>query len=558
MPKRPGNARNGAHRPSIFDTAELGRTISDRVYKEKVPVLRTRLLQAQFQLLEADFPVIILMAGVDKAGKRELSNILSSWMDPRLLVTRAFRETTDFEADRPAYWRYWLSLPPRGRVGIYLSAWYSKPLLDRVRDGATVQQFDEELEEVVAFERTLADDGALIVKFWMHLGRDQQKARLKELEADPLESWRVNPADWENWERYDSFVEAGEHLIARTSTGDALWTVVEGADPNYRSLMVGTMLSDRIEQHLAHRKRIADMVASEPRRDPSTAIAALLKPPAPKRPEVDEEGEAGEEGETPWEVDSTPVTILSTLDMDQTFSKRAYKKRYKALQARLAILHRQAKVEGIAAALVFEGWDAAGKGGAIRRVAGALDARDYEVISIAAPTDEEVARHYLWRFWRRLPGRGRVTIFDRSWYGRVLVERVEGFAREVEWRRAYGEINEFERQMVAAGVVVVKFWVHITKEEQAERFEARKGTPHKAWKLTEEDWRNREKWDAYALAVHEMVQLTSTAEAPWTLVEGNDKNFARIRVLEAVCDALEGALKEPPTELLDRLAANSK
>jgi len=549
MSQRPGRERNGAHRPSIFDTAELGQTISDRVFKEKVPVLRTRLLQAQSELLAADFPVIILMAGVDKAGKRELSNILTSWMDPRLLVTRAFRDTTDFEADRPAYWRYWLSLPPRGRVGIYLSAWYSRPLLDRVRDGASVHQFDEELEEVLAFERTLADDGALIVKFWMHLGRDQQKARLEEMEADPLEHWRVNPADWENWKRYDRFVEAGEHLIARTSTGDALWTVVEGADHNYRSLMVGTMLCDRIEQHLAHRKRIAAMVASEPRRDPSSAIAALLRPPTPK---------TLEEGDEPPEDDSTPVTILSTLDMDQSLSKGAYKKRHKALQARLAILHRQAKVEGIAVALVFEGWDAAGKGGAIRRLTGALDARDYEVISIAAPTDEEVARHYLWRFWRRLPGRGRVTIFDRSWYGRVLVERVEGFAREVEWRRAYGEINEFERQLVADGMVVVKFWVHITKEEQAERFEARKLTPHKAWKLTDEDWRNREKWDGYALAVHEMVQLTSTAEAPWTLVEGNDKNFARIRVLETVCDAIESSLKEPPTELLDRLAGNSK
>jgi polyphosphate kinase 2 (PPK2 family) len=544
-----------AHRPSIFDTAELGRAISDRVYKEEEPLLRTRLLQAQFQLLEADFPVIILMAGVDKAGKRELANILSAWMDPRLLVTRAFSAPTDFEAARPDYWRYWLSLPPKGRVGIYLSAWYSRPLLDQVYGRTDIHEFDEALEEVGNFERTLADDGALIIKFWMHLGKEQQKQRLEALQADPLQAWRVHPEDWENWNHYDDFARAGEHLIARTSTGSALWKIVEGADPNYRSLMVGSMLCEAVEHHLAHRKHLAELRASEPRYHPSDSITRLLREAS--RPVDGGADPRTEDDESPVEADQGPMTILSRLDMDQELPKKLYKTRQRELQARLALLHRQAKAEDIPLALLFEGWDAAGKGGAIRRLTGALDARDYEVIPVAAPTDEEAARHYLWRFWRRLPGKGRVTIFDRSWYGRVLVERVEGFAREEEWQRAYGEINEFERQIAASDLVLVKFWIHITKDEQAKRFEARKGTPHKAWKLTDEDWRNREKWDAYAVAVHNMVQLTSTAEAPWTLVEGNDKYWARIRVLETVCDALEGALKNPPTDLLERIAASS-
>jgi polyphosphate:AMP phosphotransferase len=533
---------SGPHHPSIFDTAELGQRIPDAVYKEEVPGLRTRLLEAQFDLSKADFPVILLFAGVDKAGKRELSNLLSSWMDPRLLATRAFGPPSEEALARPTQWRFWRALPPKGRMGIMLSAWYSRPLLERVFDGKSEKDFDRELDEIVAFERTLTDDGALLIKCWMHLGREEQKKRLETLEADPLQQWRVTRADWKNWKKYDRFVQAGEHLITRTSSGKALWTVIEGMDANYRSLMVGTLVCDRIERHLAERKRLAEIARSAERLPPTLSISGLLPS---RRKEGEEDAEQEEAPE--------PVTILSTLDMKQRVRKKDYKTRMKELQARVAILHRQARQEGVPIALVFEGWDAAGKGGAIRRLARTLDARDYEVIPIAAPTDEEQAQHYLWRFWRQIPGRGRVTIFDRSWYGRVLVERVEGFAEEGEWRRAYAEINDFERQLTNSGMVVLKFWLHITRAEQARRFEEREGTPHKAWKLTEEDWRNREKWNQYALAVHEMVQLTSTPHAPWALVEGNDKRLARLRVLEAVAEALEASLNSPPRDLLSRL-----
>ena len=191
---------------------------------------------------------------------------------------------------------------------------------------------------------------------------------------------------------------------------------------------------------------------------------------------------------------------------------------------------------------VFEGWDAGGKGGAIRRLTRGLDARDYRVVPIAAPTEDERAHHYLWRFWRYLPRRGRITIFDRSWYGRVLVERVEGFAAEDEWRRAYSEINDFEAQLTDFGTVLLKFWLHITPDEQLRRFEERQGIGYKQWKITDEDWRNREKWALYESAVQDMVERTSTSAAPWTLVEGNSKRYARLKVLRTVCDALEAAL----------------
>ena len=196
---------------------------------------------------------------------------------------------------------------------------------------------------------------------------------------------------------------------------------------------------------------------------------------------------------------------------------------------------------------MFEGPDAAGKGGAIRRVNEALDARNYQVHGIAAPTDEEKAQHYLWRFWRCLSRAGVITIFDRSWYGRVLVERVEGLATEDEWRRSYAEINEFEDQLIDHGIVLVKYWVHITKDEQFARFKLREKTPYKRWKLTDEDWRNRDRWDEYEQAVNDMVQYTSTSAAPWTLVEGNDKRFARVKVVKTFCDRLTAALGEPPS-----------
>jgi polyphosphate kinase 2 (PPK2 family) len=316
----------------------------------------------------------------------------------------------------------------------------------------------------------------------------------------------------------------------RTSTGTAPWTIVEGVDPCFRSLTVGEIIRDEIANHLdetRRKKMLLEELATERRSDT-----------AEQQPE--DEVTAGTEALT-----ASPLkraTVLSGLDMSQHLSKPDYKKKLKECQARLNLLHRQALKKKISTIMMFEGPDAAGKGGAIRRVTAALDARHYQVLPIAAPTDEERAHHYLWRFWRHLSRAGRINIFDRSWYGRVLVERVEGFAAEDEWKRAFAEINEFEEQLTDHGILLLKYWVHITKDEQLERFKAREQTPHKRWKLTEEDWRNREKWDDYEWAVNDIVEHTSTHSAPWVLVEGNDKRFSRIKVISTFCDRLEAML----------------
>lgn len=502
----------------LFEGAETGASVPRSEYKRRARGLREDLLEAQTNLREADFPVVVMFAGVDGAGKGSLTNLLNEWMDPRGITTRAFGEPTAPEAARPKYWRFWRDLPPRGDIGLFLSAWYTDPLLQRVYGETTDEELEAQIEEINAFEKTLAEDGYLFLKFWMHLGREAQKARLEELESDPLQRWRVTRKDWEHWTMYDRFIRFSGHIIKRTDTEWAPWTIVEGADAYHRSLVVGEALRDRINE------RLAESAAAE------EAAMATTPPAAP---------------DGPARTEIRPVTVLSALDMAKTIDKKVYRSEVLRLQARLNRLHRVARERGRSTILVFEGWDAAGKGGAIRRVTPALDSRDYRIVSIAAPTDEENDHHYMWRFWRDLPGAGRFLFFDRSWYGRVLVERVEGFATQDEWLRAYDEINDFEAQLVNHGSIVVKYWIHITAEEQDRRFRAREETPYKRWKLTEEDWRNRERWQAYEVAVDDMVRLTGTPIAPWHLIEGNDKRYARVSVLDILCDALDRALDYP-------------
>jgi AMP-polyphosphate phosphotransferase len=497
----------------MFEAAEVGRSLSKKAYKKRLPALRAALLGAQQELRGARFPVIVVFAGVDGGGKGETVNLLNAWMDPRWIVTRAFDDPSDEERERPDAWRFWRELPPAGRLAFYLNSWYSWPVVDRAYRRTSRVEFDYQLRQIAEFEKTLADDGALIVKFWMHLDKEAQRTRLKKLEEDPLTRWRVTKLQWKHWKMYDRFIDAAEQAIGTTSTAQAPWTIVEGQDEQYRSLTVAESVRDAIQGRLSER------VVPRPR-----SKAAKQADSAPPR------------------VSTSGPTMLSRLDMSKHLDKRAFDRALLKYQGELNRLQRRADTGAVSTILVFEGADAAGKGGAIRRVTAALDARDYQVIPIAAPTDEEHAHHYLWRFWRHLPRAGRVTIFDRSWYGRVLVERVESFATPAEWLRAYAEINQFEDQLAGHGIVVVKFWLHITKDEQLRRFKARLQSDLKRWKITADDWRNRKKWDAYEQAVNDMVERTSTRNAPWTLVEGNDKYYARIRILQTVCDRLRKAL----------------
>jgi polyphosphate:AMP phosphotransferase len=518
----------------VFRTAELGQKVSKSEFNQREPLLRQALLEAQANLrVNSDFPVIILFAGVDGAGKGDTVNMLNEWMDPRWLITKAYDEPSDEERDRPEYWRFWRDLPPKGHIGLFLSSWYSQPILRRVHEKDDQAIFDDRLDRILAFEKALADDGALILKFWMHLSRDEQKRRLKKLEKDSLTSWRVTQQDWDHWHIYDRFESAAERTIMRTSTGTGPWTIVEGVDSSFRSLTVGGIILDEINRHIenVHKKKLL--------------LEAQRKIDAMEKQQAAAGTSTGEGDESAGVIAPlSGTTLLSNLDMSLHLSKLEYKKQLKQCQARLNQLHRKALKKKLSTILLFEGPDAAGKGGAIRRVTAALDARHYRVLPIAAPTDEERAQHYLWRFWRHLARAGRINIFDRSWYGRVLVERVEGFASEAEWKRAFAEINEFEEELTDHRILLLKYWVHISKDEQLARFKLREETPHKRWKLTEEDWRNRERWDDYEWAVNDIVEHTSTHSAPWVLIEGNDKRFSRIKVISTFCDALEAMLND--------------
>lgn len=490
----------------MFESAEIGHKISKAEYEAQESTLRIQLLEVQEELKNASFPVIILIGGVDGAGKGETVNLLHEWIDPRHLETHAFGAASDEERERPEAWRFWRVLPPKGKIGILFGSWYTHPIIDRVYGKTKIADLDVALMRINSFEKELVDDGALIIKFWFHLSKQAQSDRLKALMKNPETRWRVTDVDWQHFKLYDKFRRTSEHAIRTTSTGEAPWIVVEGSDKRYRSITVG--------------KHILNLVSKRLAADNSQDIK-ISPPPA---------------------LIENPYTILDTLDLEQSLNEEEYKRLLEKYQGRLNLLFRQAKSVGKSIILVFEGWDAAGKGGIIRRITSALDARDYQVIPIAAPTDEERSHHYLWRFWRHLPRAGRVTIFDRSWYGRVLVERVEGFASEAEWMRAYNEIVNFEQQLQEHGTLVLKFWVHIDPDEQLRRFQLRQETPYKHYKITDEDFRNRSKWNDYELAANEMIERTSTEFASWYMVEANDKKFARIKVVKTLCDRLKKSL----------------
>lgn len=490
----------------MLESAEVGHAIDKATFERELPELRQDLLAVQYELLEkARFPVLLLVNGLDASGRGETVNALKEWMDPRHIRVHALVEPSEEERAHPEAWRFWRALPPKGRIGIFFGNWYTLPLLGRVRGEIGAADLDQRLDEILRFERMLADEGALILKFWFHLPRKQQKKRLEKLEADPATRWRVTKRDWEHYRLYHRFRDVAERSLRQTSTAHAPWIVVEGTDRYYRNLSVGkTVLG-------ALRHRLGD----------SGVPPVAAEPPLPER--IDKRN------------------VIARLDLTRKLDKAKYEKQLAEHQGRLARLTRKKRFRDHSLIAVFEGMDAAGKGGAIRRVANALDIRLYDIHPIAAPTDEERAQPYLWRFWRHVPACGRIAIFDRSWYGRVLVERVENFCSEHDWMRAYTEINDFEEQLVRAGAVVVKFWLQISPDEQLRRFKERETIAHKRFKITPEDWRNREKLPFYERAVLDMVDRTSTEIAPWQLVSAEDKRHARIEVLRTLCDRIESA-----------------
>lgn len=489
----------------MFEAAELGRKVSKEEFERRVDGLRAELISAQRALAGSPLRLLLLIGGVEGAGKTELARRFLGWLDPRGLAVDSFHLGSDEEEERPAYWRFWRKLPPAGRGAVFVGSWYTRPIVARAFGRIGKGAFDQALDRAVAFETMLAREDTALVKLWLHLSRKAQRRRFEELESDPDTSWRVTKEDWRFARRYERFREASERALARTSTAEAPWTVVESEDARYRDLTAGAALLRGLKEALERAGRPAP-----PRR-----------PDAPRPPKV---------------------SLLTELDLTAKAGPD-YEKKFRKRAARLGRLFRRLRPRRRSLICVFEGVDAAGKGGAIRRLLDALDVRNARVMTVAAPTDEEKAHPYLWRFWRQLPRLGQATIYDRSWYGRLLVERVEGFCAPADWKRAYGEIAAFEEELSEAGVIVCKFWLQISPREQLRRFKDRVETPFKQHKITPDDWRNREKWDAYQAAALDMIERTSTPYAPWMLVPAEDKRYARLKVLKAVADRLDDELQ---------------
>ncbi len=495
----------------MFETAELGRTVSKDDFDAQEPQLHAQLLSLQRQLRDLQVPVVIVISGVEGAGKGGVVNRLNTWFDSRGVRTNAFWELSDEERERPRYWRFWRALPERGSIGLMLGSWYTEPIVEHAFERSDIDKFEHELRHIVEFEQLLIDDGALIIKLWFHITKEEQDRRVDQ----DIEANIASPQLSSFAKQYQRFITVSERAIRHTDLAIAPWHIIEATDERYQHISVAKILVDAM-----------------------TRCCENIEQSAPKKKAVAKQLGDG--------VDGNGKTILDSLDLTSRMDRDAYEPELQELQHRLRRLTWQAKKEKRDTVLVFEGWDAAGKGGNIRRLVAGIDARLVRVISVAAPNDEEKSHHYLWRFWRQLPRPGYVTVYDRSWYGRVLVERVEGLTPRRDWERAYQEINDFEEQLTEHGIVLKKFWLHISPEEQLRRFKEREEVDWKNYKITDEDWRNREQWEGYEHAVHDMVSRTSTANAPWTLVPANDKKAARLMVIRSVCEALEDALEQTP------------
>ncbi len=481
-------------------------------FKQEEPALRTQMIDMQMELRDAArFPVIVLLSGLDLVGRSNTARRLQSWMDPRLIRPYAEVRPLETQWKHPRMWRFWQALPKNGSLGLFLTSWYEGPIGDMRVGRIGRPRYERYVEEIKHFEQMLAFEGALFVKFFFVLPKNEHLAAIKRLQKDPSVAWKLSLEEAEISrqfaKRYDESVAIVEEMVSATSTAFAPWIAIPSSNPYDRDLRVGKSILNCVKERLRE---------TSPSVSLSNPFASVL---------------------------GQGTNILDTLDLSQTLERETYRQELKREQKKLTKLTLDEKFENRALLVVFEGNDAAGKGGSIRRVVQALDPRLSRVIPIAAPTDEEKAHHYLWRFWRHIPEKSHVTIFDRSWYGRVLVERVEGFCNEEEWMFAYQEIRNFEEELDDYGIIVVKFWLAIDKDEQLSRFEAREQTGYKRYKITDEDWRNREKWDDYRKAVHDMVAATGTRRNPWTLVEANDKYFARVKILKTLNDRLSAAFE---------------
>ncbi|AFZ33700.1 polyphosphate:AMP phosphotransferase [Stanieria cyanosphaera PCC 7437] len=494
----------------MLDILDLDISLDKTTYQTKIQDLMRQLHSLQTQCWRQKLPVVVVLEGWAAAGKGGLVKKITNYMDPRGFAVHPILQPSLEEQKYPILWRFWQKLPPKGKISFFYHSWYTHVLEDRLFKRLSSEDVPGMMRDINAFERQLVDDGVAIAKFWIHLSRKELKSRLKKYAADELDAWRVRPEDWQQAKNYHHYQQLAEEMLIYTSTGAAPWTLVEGNCRRWAKVKV-----------------LSQLVAS---------ISAVLSKQATNQFTIPNSPPQSQ-------LLSTEPDFLAQVDLNLCLEQEEYKQQLRRIQVKLHQLQLQIYQHQIPVLVLFEGWDAAGKGGAIKRLTDTLDPRSYKVSTFAAPTKEEHQYHYLWRFWRQLPQRGTIGIFDRSWYGRVLVERIESFCSDREWQRAYQEINEFEAMVTGAGYVLVKFWLHISPEEQLQRFEQRKNDPFKHYKLTEEDWRNREKWSLYEVAINQAIARTSTPAAPWTVIAGNDKYYARLSVIKTVVTAIERQLK---------------
>ena len=493
----------------MLENIDLSKELGKDEYREMMPEMAIKLAGLQREAKDLNIPVIILFEGWDAAGKGTLINQLIMPLDPRGFRVNPTSAPNDEERYRPFLWRFWTKIPAKGRLAIFDRSWYGRLLVERVDKLIGKDTAKASIRDINSFERMLADDGYVIIKFFLHISKSTQKKRFEKLEHNPSTKWKVTKEDWRTHKQYDRYFEAADEMLENTDTASASWTVIEAEDQRHATAKVYNTVIDILQ------KRIDDIHAHEHKKRPAPEI--ILGP--------------------------VKTSALDEADLTVTLEKEEYAGLLKKYQKKIRDLEHEIYEKRIPVIVMYEGWDAAGKGGNIRRLTQNMDPRGYEVIPVAAPSAEELAHHYLWRFWNAIPKAGHISIFDRTWYGRVLVERIEGFCSDNDWKRAYREICEAEHHMTDFGAVLLKFWLHISPEEQLARFEERQKTPYKQWKITEEDWRNREKWDKYKTAVDEMIYRTSTDNAPWTVLEANCKYSARIKALKTFIDVVEKAIK---------------
>jgi polyphosphate:AMP phosphotransferase len=486
----------------MFELAEQDVSVDKNEYNRRLNELRIALFNSQLDIIQAKIPVIVIIDGIPGAGRGELVNLLNEWMDSRHIKNRTFWKISEDAKQRPEYWRYWNVLPAKGEIGLFFGGWYSLPIKKSLTGKLNEAEFERAMNHIVRFEKTVSDDGVLIIKLWLHLSESNHKKIIKKRggKSDPLSGDKATRRIG-----YSEILSRSEKAIRITDTAAARWYIINAHNANQRNISVLELLVSTLTN------------AVKLKRQKPQAAADLFS--------------------------ALPEHVLGKVKLDQKFEGE-YNKAVKKFRDAINLLTLKAYEKGISTIILFEGWDAAGKGGVIRRITSAIDARIRQTIQIAAPTDEEKARHYLWRFWRHIPQAGYVTIYDRSWYGRVLVERVEGFASTAEWSRAYEEINHFEAQLAGSGYLLLKFWLHISQEEQLKRFKEREELEWKNYKITPEDWRNREKAEDYFVATDDMLIRTSTEIAPWRIIPANDKHYARIEVMRIVCEELKRVLNK--------------